>query len=95
MAAVLEKLRIPVGSVVVDIGLVVTLFFTAGQMTSRFEAMDRRLAAVESNMAGEKLSERTAVLERRADQNERDRAEILDALHRIESKLDGKQDKTR
>ncbi len=90
---VLDRLRIPLGSLLVDSALVLTLVFTAGQMTSRFEAMDSRLAAVESRSINERLPERTALLEQRMAQGERDRAEILDALHRIEAKLDQKMDK--
>ncbi len=90
---ILEKFRIPLGSMVVDIGLVLTLAFVAGQMTNRFETMDARLAVVESRTQAERLSERTAILEQRASQYDRDRSEILDALHRIESKLDDKVDK--
>lgn len=93
MAAVLEKLRMPLGSLVVDAGLVLTLVFSAGQMTSRFESMDARLAQVESRTLAERLPERTALLEQRAGQADRDRAEILEALHRIEAKLDSKADK--
>ncbi len=90
---VFDKLRIPLGSLLVDSALVLTLVFTAGQMTTRFEAMDSRLAAVESRSINERLPERTALLEQRAAQSDRDRIEIIDALHRIEAKLDQKMDK--
>jgi hypothetical protein len=89
----LERFRIPLGSLVVDLSLVLFLAFTAGQIANRFEAMDDRLAVVESRTQAERLSERTAILEQRASQYDRDRSEILDALHRIESKLDEKVDK--
>ena len=95
MGAVLERLRIPIGSLVVDLGMVMMLVYSAGQMTTRFEVMDQRLAAVESRSQAERLNERTALLEQRASQAERDRAEILEALHRIEAKLDSKVDKVR
>jgi hypothetical protein len=90
---VFDKLRIPLGSLVVDGALVLFLAFTAGQMTNRFEAMDARLAAVEARGINDRLPERAALLEQRMAQGERDRAEILDALRRIETKLDSKQDK--
>jgi hypothetical protein len=93
MAAMLDRLRMPLGSIVVDFGLVLTLVFTAGQMTNRFEAMDRRLAAMEQRAQTDRLTERTALLEQRAVQYDRDRTEILDSLRRIELKLDGKADK--
>lgn len=95
MAAVLEKLRMPLGSLLVDGALVLTLAFTAGQMTVRFEAMDRRLASFEEQKLDENLAQRTAILEQRAGLYDRDRSEILDSLRRIETKLDGKQDKGR
>jgi len=95
MSAVLERLRIPIGSLVVDLGMVLMLVYSAGQMTTRFEVMDQRLAAVEERADAERLSERTSLLEQRAGQAERDRAEILEALHRIEAKLDSKVDKVR
>jgi len=88
-----DKLRMPLGSMVVDIGLVLTLAFIAGQMTNRFESMDARLSTVEGRALAERLSERTAILEQRAGQYDRDRSEILDALHRIEAKLEEKADK--
>lgn len=92
-AAVLEKFRLPIGSLVIDTALVLYLAFMGGQMTSRFEAMDTRLAAVETRVTAERLAERTALLEQRANAADLDRAEVLDYLRRIESKLDGKVDK--
>lgn len=89
----MDRLRVPVGSLVVDGALVMFMAFTAGQMTNRFEAMDKRLAAVEARTATENLPQRTAVLEQRAALYDRDRAEILDALRRIEARLDAKVDK--
>ena len=95
MPEILDKLRMPLGSLVVDAGLVLTLAFTAGQITSRLETMDLRLAAVEQSDRADRIPERMATLESKAAQCDRDRAEILDALHRIEAKLDGKVDKVR
>ena len=95
MADLLDKLRMPLGSLVVDAGLVLTLAFTAGQITSRLETMDLRLAAVEQSSRVDRIPERMATLESKAAQCDRDRAEILEALRRIEAKLDGKQDKVR
>ena len=95
MPEILDKLRMPLGSLVVDAGLVLTLAFTAGQITSRLETMDLRLAAVEQSDRADRIPERMATLESKAAQCDRDRAEILDALHRIEAKLDGKADKVR
>lgn len=95
MAGVFDKLRIPAGSLAVDVSLVVYIAFMGGQTLNRFEAMDSRIAHVEQTLQAERLSERTSLLEQRAGQAERDRAEILDALHRIEAKLDSKADKVR
>ena len=93
MTGVFDKLRFPLGSVVVDIGLVMYLIYGAGQMTERFDAMDRRLASVERTAVDEKLAQRTAILEQRVGQIDRRADEILESLHRIENKLDGKADK--
>lgn len=93
MAAVFDRLRLPIGSVVVDIGLVMYLIYGAGQMTERFDAMDRRLASVEKSATDEKLAQRTAILEQRVVQIDRRADEILESLHRIENKLDAKADK--
>ena len=95
MPEILDKLRMPLGSLVVDAGLVLTLAFTAGQITSRLETMDLRLAAVEQADRADRVPERMATLESKAAQADRDRAEILEALRRIEAKLDGKVDKVR
>ena len=95
MPEILDKLRMPLGSLVVDAWLVLTLAFTVGQITSRLETMDLRLAAVEQADRADRVPERMATLESKAAQADRDRAEILEALRRIEAKLDGKVDKVR
>lgn len=89
----LDKLRVPIGSLVVDGALVIYLAFMGGQMQTRFESMDTRLANVEARTVSDRLPERTALLEQRMAQGERDRTEILDALRRIENKLETKVDK--
>lgn len=97
VASRLSKLKIPAGSLFIDIGLVLILSYTAGQMTNRFEQMDKRLANLEQSQTSEKPSERIAILERRADEadkkSERDRIEILAYLQRIEARLNDKADK--
>lgn len=93
MSAVLDRLRLPIGSLIVDGALVLTLVYSAGQMTERFQVMDRRLIEVERRTIDEKLAQRTAILEQRASLYDRDRSEIIDSLRRIETKLDTKADK--
>lgn len=93
MPALSEKFQIPLGSMIVDGALVLMLAFTAGQMTTRFQAMDDRLISVEQSVARQDFSPRLATVEQRLAVAERDRVEILEALHRIELKLDGKADK--
>lgn len=82
------RFRVPLGSLVVDIGLVLTLVFATGQMTERFVIMDQRLAKIESISAEAKIQS----LELRMAQAERDRRELKDdivkRLDRIESLLD-------
>lgn len=89
----LSRFKIPIGPLVADLGIVVALVFSAGQLVSRLEIMDRRVAILEARAASDRISERTAILEARATQYDRDRSEILDALRRIEAKLDNKADK--
>ena len=99
MPPILEKLRMPIGSLVVDSALVLTLAFTAGHMTSQFTAMDQRLMVVEKQRADDRLAERMAVQERATasldGEQDQLRIEILARLSRIEDKLDAKQDKAR
>lgn len=89
----LSRFRVPLGPLVADLGVVGIMVFSAGQLVSRLELMDRRVAILEARASSDRISERTAMLEQRAAVYDRDRAEILDALHRIEAKLDGKADK--
>lgn len=85
------RFRVPLGSLVVDIGLVLTLVFATGQMTERFVIMDQRLAKIEAISAEAKIQS----LELRMAQAERDRRELKDdivkRLERIELLLDNHQ----
>lgn len=95
MAAVLEKLRLPMGSMIVDSMLVLTLAFTAGSITNRLESIADRVLEIEQREATSRLVERTAILEQRAVLYDRDRSEVLATLQRIEQKIDQKADKPR
>jgi hypothetical protein len=92
-SALLNKFRVPVGPLMADLILAASLIFTAGQMTQRFEAMDKRIAKMEED----KLAQRAEVSERRLDMveesSQRQRVEIISRLDRIEDKLDSKQDR--
>ena len=87
------KLRIPVGSLVVDLSMVLFLAWAGGRLVEKLDQIDKRVAKIETAAAAQNTDARLMVLEQRAAQAERDRTEILDALHRIETKLDSKVDK--
>lgn len=83
-----NRFRVPLGSLVVDGALVLTLVFSTGQMMERFDAMDRRVQLIEKIQAEARLN----VLEVRASQTDRYQAElksdIVKRLDRIEALLD-------
>lgn len=82
------RFRVPLGSLIVDGALVLTLVFSTGQMLERFGQMDRRMQQIEELQAATRLS----TLEMRATQMERYQAElkvdIVKRLDRIETLLD-------
>ena len=82
------KFRVPLGSLIVDGALVLTLVFSTGQMMERFDTMDRRLQNIEELQAETRLS----ALEMRANQSDRYQSElkndIVKRLDRIETMLD-------
>ena len=92
---VLDRFKLPIGSVLVDGALVLALVFSTGQMMERFEQMDARLQRIE-NLSAET---RFASLELRAQQAERQQAEIkvdiVKRLDRIEGLLDNRSDRQR
>lgn len=83
-----QRFRVPLGSLIVDGALVLTLVFSVGQMLERFEQMDRRIADIEHLEAATRLN----ALEMRAMQVERYQGElkqdIVKRLDRIEALLD-------
>ena len=88
-----SKFRIPLGSLVVDLSMVLFLAWAGGRLVEKLDQIDRRVAQMEASEVRQNTDARVLVLEQRAAQAVRDRAEILDALHRIEAKLDSKADK--
>lgn len=75
------KLKVPPGSLLVDISLVIALFYWGGQMTERLENMSKRLDVVEQVKIQPEADRRIAVIEAQlANQTER--------LKSIEDKLD-------
>ena len=99
MPPMLDKLRMPIGSLVVDAALVLTLAFTAGHMASQYTAMDQRLAVVEKQSSDSRLAERMAVQERATasldGEQDQLRVEILSRLARIEDRINAIADKPR
>jgi hypothetical protein len=76
-----SKLKVPPGSLLVDISLVIALVYWGGQMTERLENMAKRLEVVEQIKIQPEADRRIAVIEAQlANQTER--------LKSIEDKLD-------
>lgn len=85
------RFRVPLGSLIVDGALVLTLVFSTGQMLERFEQMDRRIQQIEDLQAATRIN----ALEMRSQQMERYQSElkqdIVKRLDRIEGLLDSAQ----
>lgn len=83
-----SKLRVPLGSLVVDASLVLALIWWGATMTQRLEEMSRRIQTVEQVKIQPEADRRIAVIEARlADQTNR--------LQSIEDKLDRALDRGR
>lgn len=84
----IARFRVPIGSLIVDGALVLTLVFSTGQMMERFDQMDRRVQQIEHLESATRLS----ALEMRSTQMERYQGElkqdIVKRLDRIETLLD-------
>jgi hypothetical protein len=77
----IQKFKVPPGSLVVDMALVIGLVYAMGQMTERLEGISQRVAIVESVKIQPEADRRIAVIEAQmASQTER--------LKSIETKLD-------
>jgi hypothetical protein len=77
----IQKFKVPPGSLVVDMALVIGLVYAMGQITERLEGISQRLAVVESVKIQPEADRRIAVIEAQmASQTER--------LKSIETKLD-------
>lgn len=85
---IMSRFRVPLGSLVVDGALVLTLVFSTGQMMERFDQMDHRVQEIEHIEASTRLS----ALEMRSTHMERYqnelKADIVKRLDRIEDMLD-------
>lgn len=85
----LEKLRIPLGSLVVDASLVVALIWWGATMTARLENISERVRTVEAVKVTPETERRLSVIEtreeeiyRRLENIERQNSEILVELRR-------------
>jgi hypothetical protein len=77
----IQKFKVPPGSLVVDMALVIGLVYAMGQITERLEGISQRLEVVESVKIQPEADRRIAVIEAQmASQTER--------LKSIETKLD-------
>jgi len=80
--------KVPAGSLVVDIGMVVALIWTVSGMQKAVEHLDRRMIVLESREISPGAERRIAVLESAMARQDRDREQILSLLNRIDDKLD-------
>lgn len=77
----ISRFKVPPGSLILDVALVIGLVYSMGQITERLENMSNRLEAVESVKIQPEADRRIAVIEAQmASQTER--------LKSIEMKLD-------
>lgn len=76
-----SKLRVPLGSLMVDVALVISVFYAAGQLTERLESIDMRVARIESVKITAEADRRISVLEGQS-------IATVARLERIEDKLD-------
>jgi len=81
MAFDISKIRVPIGSLVVDAALVISIIYGAGQLTERLEQLSQRVSAMESQSIQPEADRRIALLEMSAHTSEQ-------RLQRIEDKLD-------
>lgn len=83
-----DKFRVPLGSLIVDGALVMTLVFSTGQMLERFDQMDRRVRQIEDLQVASRMTS----IEMRVTQLDRYQMElkqdIVKRLDRIEMLLD-------
>lgn len=94
MALDLSRFRVPPGSLLVDVGLVISLVYGMGQITEKLMAMDMRLQAVEqtAHSITPQADARLRVIERENVIQDRDLSEfkgdIVKRLDQMDSKLD-------
>jgi len=82
------KWKVPAGSLVVDIGLVIALIWTVSGMQEAVKNLDRRVVAIETRDITPGAERRIAVIEAAIARQDLDRAEMIKLLNRIDDKLD-------
>lgn len=85
--SMLERLRIPLGSLVVDASLVVALIWWGATMTERLETMSRDITAIQHNGTTGAINH-IASLEQRLAVAETQQKSADRRLERIEEKID-------
>ena len=79
-----SRLRVPLGSLAVDIALVIAVIYSAGQMTEKLEQIDRRVEAIESMKITPEADRRIAVVESRLDNLHED---VMQANNKLDQLL--------
>ena len=80
--------KVPAGSILIDIGLVLTLAYSAGQMNNAVQNLDRRLTVVEERAITPEADRRISVVEEAIKNASNDRTRMTIQLDRIEAKID-------
>ncbi len=88
MAVDLTKFRVPLGSLVVDMAMVVSLIWWGATLTQRLEEMTRRIDGLDGQTMHVQADKRLSIVETRQGDVDRQLAEIKSQQARIESKID-------
>lgn len=80
--------KIPAGSIVIDVGLVLLIVYAAGQWTKAVENLDERLRKIENVQIMPESARRLSVLEAQIQHMDTDRVTMMTQLQRIEDKID-------
>lgn len=92
MGELLDKMKVPAGSLIVDTALVIALLVGQAKMTEQITGVQDRVNEIEQGHIRSNTDARVLVLEQRANQavtsQAEFKAEVRTQLDRIETKLD-------
>lgn len=88
MAVDLSKYRVPLGSLIVDMSMVVTLIWWGATITERLEQLSKRIDGIDGSTTQVAADKRIAVVEARQNEVDRRLLDLKDQNSRIETKVD-------